>query len=202
MSRPSAKPCAARDRREAVARRLADAARRDLHVADVDQTAQEGSGGQYRGPAGQPAAIVQRHGRDTAVGDVEAERLAFDEFEVRLHRKRRLHRRAIELPIGLSPGAANRWPFATVEHAKLDPARIGHPAHDTVERIDLADEMAFAEAADSGIAGQRADLVETLREQGCTCAHSGGGSRSFAAGMTAADHDDIERGGHGLIRPR
>ena len=37
------------------------------------------------------------------------------------------------------------------------PARVGDAAHDAVEGVDLANEMALAEAADGRVAGHGAD---------------------------------------------
>ena len=71
-----------------------------------------------------------------------------------------------------------------------------HPAHDTVQGIDLADQVTLAEAADGRVAGHRADgrelwVSSTLR------AHARGRRRRLAAGVAAADHDDVERIFHG-----
>ncbi|MGY4449064.1 hypothetical protein ACVWZR_003724 [Bradyrhizobium sp. i1.3.1] len=66
------------------------------------------------------------------------------------------------------------------------------PAHQTIQRVDLADQMALAEAADGGVAGHRADRGETVRHQSGRRTHPGGSSRGFTAGMAAANHDDVE----------
>ena len=66
----------------------------------------------------------------------------------------------------------------------------------SVERIDLADEMALAQAADGGITGHGADIVEPMRHEGGLCAHARSRSRSLAAGVPAAYHSDIVRSVH------
>ena len=104
----------------------------------------------------------------------------------------RLHRGGIELAVGLGARAAHRRALAAVENAELDAAGIGDSAHQAVERVDLPDQMALAEPADRRIAGHGADRRESVRDQRGRGAHARGRGRGFAAGVAAADHDDIE----------
>ncbi len=53
--------------RKADRRRLADPAGRGLALADMDQAAQEGAGGQHRGAAGEFAAVGEAHAGHRAV---------------------------------------------------------------------------------------------------------------------------------------
>ena len=103
-----------------------------------------------------------------------------------------LHRRGIELAVGLGARAAHRRAFAAVENPELDAALVGDPAHQAVERIDLAHQMAFAEAADGRIAGHGADGRELMGHQRGPRAHAGSRGRGFTAGMAAADNDNVE----------
>ena len=64
---------------------------------------------------------------------------------------------AIELAVGLGARPAHGRTLGAIEHPELDAGRVGDPAHQPVERIDLAHEMAFAEAANGRIARHRAD---------------------------------------------
>ena len=107
-------------------------------------------------------------------------------------RDRGLHGRGIELAVGLGARPAHRRTLAAIEHAELDAGGIGDPAHQAVQRIDLADQMALAEPADRRIAGHRADGREAMRHQRGPGAHARGSRRGFAAGMAAADDDDVE----------
>ena len=79
-----------------------------------------------------------------------------------------------------------------VQHPELDAGGVGDPAHEAVEGVDLADEMAFAEAANGGIAGHFADRGEAVGDQRGLRAHARRGRGGLAAGMAAADDDDIE----------
>ena len=163
----------------------------------MDQSAQKRSGRQHRRPAGHAAPVGEYDSLDAALHDVEPESLAFEERQIVLRRERGLHRAPIERAVGLSSRPADGRPLATVQHSKLNSARIGDATHEAIERVDLPDEMSLAEAADRRIAGQRSDLGKVLRQQRGTGAHPGRGRRSLAAGMAAADHDDIEGQRHG-----
>ena len=110
-----------------------------------------------------------------------------------------LHGRGIELAVRLGARAAHRRALAAVEHAELDAARVRHAAHEAVKRVDLADEMAFAEPADRGIARHGADGREPVGDQRRARAHPRGGGRGLAAGMAATDDNHIEAGVHRIF---
>ena len=184
--------------RQAERRRLADPAGRRLLLADMDQAAQERAGGQHDGAAANLAAVARaarrRPGRRAISRSSTSPSIT---VEVRGLADRPLHRCGVELAVGLRARPAHRRSLAAVEHAELDAALVGDPAHQAVERIDLAHQMALAEPADRRIAGHRADGREPVRDQRRARAHARSRSRSLAAGMAAADHDDIE-GSHGI----
>ena len=119
-------------------------------------------------------------------------RLAFDHAEIGRLPDRGLHRRRIELAIGLGPRTADRRSLPPVQHAKLDAAGIADPAHQPVHGIDLADQMALAETADRGVAGHRADGREPVGDERGPGAQTRGRGGGLAAGVAAADHDHIE----------
>ena len=131
--------------------------------------------------------------------DDEIVDLRFDHGQIRRLADRLLHRRRIELAVGLGARTAHRRPLAAIEHPKLDAAGIGDAAHEAVERIDLAHQMALAEPADGRIAGHRADGGEAMGDQRRARAHAGGRSRRLTAGVAAADNDHVEAGVHPKI---
>ena len=180
-------------------RRFADPTRRRLRLADMDQAAQERAGGQDRRAAGELAAVHQAHAGHGAIGDQQVVDLAFDHREIFRLADRALHRLGVELAVGLGARAAHRRTLAAIEYAELDSALVGDPAHQAVERIDLAHQMALAEPADRRVAGHRPDRREPVRDQRGPRAHARGRGRGLAAGVPAADHDHIE-GSHGITR--
>ena len=137
-------------------------------------------------PSARRTPVTRPFSSDQIVG------LAFDHRQIGGLADRRLHRRGVKLAIGLGARAAHRRAFAAIQHAELDAAAVGDPAHQAVQRVDLADQMALAEAADRRIAGHRADGRKPMGHQRGPRAHARGRSRGLAAGMAAADDDDVE----------
>src|SRR5208282_1865642 len=65
-------------------------------------------------------------------------------------------------------------------------------AHDAAQGVDFADEVAFGDSADGGVAGHLRDQVDVEREEGGLEAHAGGGHGSFASGVAGADYYYVE----------
>ena len=198
---PEGKPEPFQGERQADRRRLADPSRRSALLADVDEAAQKGAGGQDHCGRREAAAIAEPDAGRGASVDEEIVGLTLDHRQIRTSADRPLHRCRVEPPIGLRPRTANRRTLAPVEDAKLDAALVGDPAHQSIEGIDLADEMALAQAADGGITGHGADGVESVRDECGPCAHARGRSGSLAAGVPAAYHDDIVMSVHRQMIP-
>src|SRR4029077_129357 len=99
---------------------------------------------------------------------------------------------AIELAVGLRPRPPDGWPLRPVEQPELDSGAIRDDPHDAVERIDLAYEMAFAQAPDRRVARHLADGLDLVRDQRGARAGPGGRSGRFAARMPASDHNHVE----------
>ena len=127
-----------------------------------------------------------------AVLDQQVLHRPLDHLEVRRRPDRRLHGGAVELAVGLGARALHGRPLGAVEQPELDAGRIGDAPHQAVERIDLAHQMALAEPADGRVAGHLADGGEAVRDQRRARAHAGSRRRGLAAGMAAADNDDVE----------
>ena len=151
--------------RETPGRFLADPAAGAPHIADMDQAVQKRAGGDHHRAGRQPAAVLEQHGGDPPIDHIEVVRLTLDHGQQPRRPDRLLHRRRIEAPIRLSTRPAHGRTLAAVEHAELNAAEIGDPAHVAVERIDLADQMTLAQAADRRVARHRADRVEAMGDQ-------------------------------------
>src|SRR5262249_33389173 len=136
--------------REPDSRRLADATRGRLLLADVDDATKERAGRQHDRTGAEPSAVRHPHRFDTTMRKDEIVRLALQHLEPLGLADSLLHGRRVELTVGLGARAAYGRALAPVEHAELDPTAIGHAPHQTVECIDLAHQMAFAETADRG----------------------------------------------------
>ena len=84
-----------------------------------------------------------------------------------------------------------RRALGPVQQPELDARLVRHPAHQAVERVDLAHQVALAEAADGRVARHLADGVQAMGEQQGARAGAGRGRGGLAPGMAAADHDHI-----------
>ena len=122
--------------------------------------------------------------------------LAFDDGQIHRRPDRGLHRRRIELAIGLGARPAHRRAFAPIEDPELDAASVGHAAHQPIQGVNLADEMPLPQPANRRIARHGADGGEAMRHQCGSRAHARGCGRSLTAGMATANHNHIEVGMH------
>ena len=175
--------------RERLGRRLAHAAAGAGAVADMDHAVEEGAGGQDHGAGADRATRRRGDARDAAVLHEEVGGLALDERQVRAGGELGLDGLAVELAVGLGAGTLDGGALGAVEEAELDAGAVGHAAHDAVERVHLAHEVALAQAADGRVAGHHADGGELERQQHRARAGARGGVRGLAAGMAAAHHD-------------
>ena len=117
------------------------------------------------------------------------------DFQIGLLGQQRLHGLAIELAVGLRARPTHRRPLGKIERPELDAGPVDRPAHDAVERIDLAHQVPLAQSADRRIAGHLADRIEPVRQQQRAGAQPRRRGRGLAAGMAAADHDHVIRKG-------
>ncbi len=161
-------------------------------LAEMDQTAEKGAGGDDDGPCPKLPAIGQAQSGDPTIDHDQLVGLTFDDGQTLSRCNRGLHCGGIELPVGLGPRATHSGTLPAVQDTKLDAAGITDPAHQTIEGIDFADQMALAETADRGIAGHRTDGREAMSDQRGSRTHSGRRGSGFTAGVAAANHDDIE----------
>ena len=148
------------------------------------------------------ASVGQCHTADLTVYDLEIIGLGFDHLQVWARADRALHRSRIKLPVGLGSRSADGWTFAAVQDAKLYSAQIGDPTHKPIQGIDLTDQMTFTQTANSRIAGHGSDGRKSVGDQDSSGAHTGGRSRSFTAGVAAANHSDVESDSHRYLRGR
>ena len=106
---------------------------------------------------------------------------------------------AVELAVRLGARPLHGRALAAVQHAELDARTVDGAAHDAVERVDLAHQVALAEPADGRVAGHLADGFELVRHKQRPRAPARGRRRRLAARMAAADHNDIEPA-HGRVQ--
>ena len=69
---------------------------------------------------------------------------------------------------------------------------IGRQGHGATQGIDLFDQMAFADAANRGVAAHLPQGLDVVRQEQRFAAHARSRQRSLAPGVAAADDDDVK----------
>ena len=191
FSRPTGKLQLAQPARETDRRRVARPAALIVLQADVDQPRQERAGRQHHRARCEAHADL-RHGAGHAIA-VEhqiVDRL-LENAQVRLVLEPRADRLPIQHAVGLRARRAHRGPFARVEDPELDAGFVRGGRHRAAQRIDLLDQVAFADAADRRVARHLPQRFDVVRQQQRRAAHARAGQRRLGAGMAAADDDYI-----------
>ena len=97
--------------------------------------------------------------------------------------------------VGLGAGAVHGGALAAVEHAELDAGGVDGQAHRAAEGVDFADDLPLAHAADGRIAAHLGDGVEVAGQQRGLRAQPRRRQRRLRAGVSAADHQNVEIAG-------
>ena len=138
---------------------FAEATSGEVDLSDVYSAVEEGAGGEddFTGAKGlallgddaSRVVIFHEDGGDEVLSEVEVglvfEQLFPEEGEL--------------LFVALGSGAPHGRSFGTVEHTELDHGVVGDDAGHSAQGVDLADDLSFGDAADSGIARHLRDEV-------------------------------------------
>lgn len=109
--------------------------------------------------------------------------MAFDLFE---------HLGTVDFAVCLGSRALHRGAFATVQQTKLNARLICHPPHNAVHRINLADEVTFAQPSNRRIARHHTYAAPVHRHKSGMSSEARRSVSRFRARMAAADHDHIK----------
>ena len=77
----------------------------------------------------------------------------------------RAEKLAIKHAVGLRSRGANRVTFRRIQPAKLGASLVGGQSHRPVQGVDFLHEVAFANAADGGVARHLTQGLDTVREE-------------------------------------
>src|SRR5262249_31189049 len=136
-------------RRSELARRwFIRTAGRMLLAADVNQAVEKRSSGDDERGSGVRVAVLHREAHDAAVFDENPSRPAEDPLDIRFIVERRAHPTAVNLLVRLRARRPDGGPTASIEQLELDAGCIDGAAHQSAERIDFANEMAFCGSSD------------------------------------------------------
>ena len=129
---------------------------------------------------------------DGGAGQNQARDLSLDDGQAILRIEHPVDGGFVEFPVSLDPRPLHRRALGQIEHAIMDSSGIGSPSDQAVKRIDLADQMALAQPADSRVAGHRPDTVAGKADQSGRHAHARCHGSGLATGMASANHNDIK----------
>ena len=94
--------------------------------------------------------------------------------------------------VGLATGRPHCRALARVQGAPLDAGMVGGVCHQPAERVDLAHQMALADATDGRVAAHLSERLDVVCQQQGTRAHTCRSKTGFGAGVAAADHNHVK----------
>ena len=177
--------------REALRGRIAGSATGMVRGADMDPAGEKRSGSQHDRSRTEAQTHLGHHaGHAPALDDEVVDRL-LEHAEVRLRLDHRADRRPVQHAVGLAARRAYRGALRSIQRAPLDTGAIRSLAHRATERVDLAHEVALADAANRRVAAHLADRFDAMAEQQRVRTTARRGKRSFGAGVATTDDDDV-----------
>jgi hypothetical protein len=164
-------------------------ARADL-ISNEDSSIEERAGRNDQG-ATVEMAIARLQTRNAPTCHLKSQRLRNDNVDAAL-RHEVLNRSTVERAVCLEARPLHCRPLAAIQHPPMDCSPVGRPRHQTVENVQLTDEVPLANAADRRIAGHLSDILRTEGHETDARASSSGSGRSLTASMARANDKDVE----------
>src|SRR5207244_1746068 len=113
-----------------------------------DQAVEKRAGGQHQAACPNAAAVAEHQPAYMPVAIYEQIfGRSLDDLQPGRFGQQVAYGAAIEPTVGLGAWTANRRPFTAVQNTELDARPIDRPAHDAVERVDLAHQVSLAKPA-------------------------------------------------------
>jgi hypothetical protein len=132
------------------------------------------------------------HADQATAIDRQTSYLVFTELNSAGPEKALSNRLRVAVVVLLNAGPLYRPPARAVENSEVNPSQIRCFAHYPAKSIDFADEMAFPDSADGGVAAQPHERIRVERDQHHVAPHPSRGISSFDAGMPGPDNDHRE----------
>jgi hypothetical protein len=171
---------------------LAHAAALAARHSEMELAAEERPRRQHHRLCPDLGPVSQPHSVDAPAVEDELDRLALDERHALLTGKQAHDCGLVEATVGLDPRPANGGALARVEHPVVDRGAIAGAPDQSVERVHLADQMAFAEAAHGRVARHHADLAAREAKKRGRRAHARRRGRRLGSSMPATHDDDAK----------
>jgi hypothetical protein len=161
----------------------------------MDATPQECPGRNDDGSGAKPTPLESFDSDDGPASfiDYESRNRTLNGLKQRLLLEKRPHRPSIQTSVALSAWRPNCRTFAPVEHPELKRRQIGGSAHDSTQRVDLANDRSLGDTADRWIARHLADRLERARDDRYARPSPRGCHTGLGSGVAGSDNDDVER---------
>ena len=182
--------------------RIAGTAAGMVLQADVNHTAQEGSGGQHHGAGIEAQAHLGHHAGGGFAFDDQVIGGLLENPQILLVFQHGANRRLVQHPIRLCPGRAHGRALAAVENPELDTGPIGGAGHGSAQGVDFLDQMALTDATDGRVTGHLSEGFDVVGQQQGFTPHACRRQRSLGAGMATTNHDHIKATGKIHDSPR
>src|SRR5579862_3054118 len=175
--------------------RFARAAAGDSRLgAYMNPPAQERAGRDHHGSRPEAAAL-ERFESDHATGslvDEQTRHRALNTAQVRVPFQQRTDGSPVQAAVALRARRPHSGPLAPIEHTELQCRQIRCTTHDSTQRVDLAHDGPFGNAADGRVAGHLPDGLERARYESHASADTSGRHSRFGAGVTGADYQNVK----------
>ncbi len=163
-----------------------------LLVADVNQAIQERARGNDESAAGNAGAVFELETGDSPGFASDPSGTAEDPGEVRLGGQRLTDPPPVGALVCLGSRGPDSGAAAPVEQFELNSRGVNRAPHQSAKGVDFADQMTLGGPANGRIAGHERHGLGRKSHQTDAAAHPRGSPRGFAAGMSGANHNDVE----------
>ena len=187
-------------RRQGDRRRIASTPCGVVVEAHMHFAVQEGSGRQHHSPGFEANAHLRDNAGHSIAFNNQIIAGPLEQPQVRLVLKPTPNGCPVQHAIGLGAGRAHRGALRSIQDAELDAGLVGRRSHRAAQRIDLLDQMPFADAANRRVTTHLTQRLDVVRQQERGAAEPSRGQCRLGTGVAATDHNDVEDLGepHGI----
>ena len=176
---------------ESVRSVIARAAALATLTANEHPAPQKSPGGQDDRGRRDGISVRELDSPDCTTANQKVDDFTLDHVDVCGGSDRFLHAKPVEGTVALAARTLHRGAPGAVEKPELNTGPVGNASHESVQGIDLPNQVALADAADGGVAGHLANTVSPVREEEGPGAEPVCGMRGLNPRMSTADDDDI-----------
>src|SRR4029079_11998394 len=126
---------------------------------DVDTAVEEGPGGEDHARSVEANAYLRDNAHHTVTFNDQVVAGRLEQRQLRLVLEASADRRLVERAVGLCACRANGRTLGAVEDAEMDAGLVARGGHRPAERVDLLDQMPFADSADRRVAAHLAERL-------------------------------------------